>query len=206
MVIAYDRLGFGKSDKRSDKLAMDFIADEARTYFPFIREQLGFRKFVALGHSVGGGMAVYCASHYAGDCEALITESAQAFLEDRTLQSISIAKEQFKDEKQAERLKKYHGEKTQWVLDAWTETWLNSAFTSWSLAGVLPAVVSPVLVIHGMHDEYGSTRHPEMIGQLCSGPSRVEIIPDTYHVPHREQPKRILDLVSEFLCGFPALR
>ncbi|MGE5056527.1 MAG: alpha/beta fold hydrolase [Acidobacteriota bacterium] len=200
-VIAYDRLGFGKSAARRDKLPINFIADEARSYFPIIREQLGFEKFVAFGHSVGGGMAVNCAAQLAADCDALITESAQVFPEDRTLQSISIAKEQFKELKELERLKKYHGEKAKWVLDAWTESWLHPEFASWSLASVLPQVTCPVLAIHGVYDEYGSIRHPEMIGQLCRGPSRVEVLPDTYHVPHRERADLIVSLASEFLAG-----
>lgn len=198
-VIAYDRLGFGRSDRRDDKLPIDFIADEAISYFPAIREQLELHKFIAFGHSVGGGMAVNCAAEFAADCVALITVAAQVFPEDRTLQSISLAKEQFKDDKQVERLKKYHGEKAKWVLDAWTESWLHPEFASWSLAPVLSRVTSPVLAIHGVHDEYGSILHPEMIGQLCRGRSQVEIIPDTYHVPHRERPELIVNLVSEFI-------
>jgi pimeloyl-ACP methyl ester carboxylesterase len=205
-VIAYDRLGFGHSTARHDKLPIDFIADEAKSYFPIIHEKLGLRKFVAFGHSVGGGMAVNCAAKFAADCEALITESAQVFPEDRTLQSISNAREQFKDDKELERLRRYHGEKAKWVLDAWTESWLHPEFASWSLAGVLPLVTCPVLAIHGIHDEYGSTRHPEMIGQLCRGPSRLEILPDTYHVPHRERQELIVSLASEFLASLSAQR
>ncbi len=200
-VIAYDRLGFGRSGARTDRPALDFIADEAKTYFPHVREQLGFQRFIALGHSVGGGMAVNGAAAFPTDCEALITESAQAFPEDRTLNSIAAAKEQFKDETQAQRLAKYHGDKARWVLDAWIENWLHPEFASWSLASVLPRVTSPVLAIHGIHDEYGSTRHPEIIGQLCAGPSRVEILADTYHVPHRERPGIVLDLVSKFVAS-----
>jgi pimeloyl-ACP methyl ester carboxylesterase len=198
-VIAYDRLGFGRSDPRRDQPAIDFIADEAHSYFPVIREQLGFKRFAAFGHSVGGGMAINCAARFADDCAALITVAAQVFPEDRTLQAIAVAKEQFKDEQQVERLKKYHGEKARWVLAAWTDTWLHPEFASWSLAAVMPRVTCPVLAIHGIHDEYGSTRHPEMIGQLCAGPSQVEIIPDTYHVPHRERPEMIVNLVSDFI-------
>ncbi len=199
-VIAYDRLGFGKSDARNDRLTMDFIADEARTYFPVVRRQLGIRHFVAFGHSVGGGMAVNCAAAYPDDCEALITIAAQTFPEDRTLQGIIVAKEQFKDDKQLERLKRYHGEKARWVLDAWIETWLHPEFATWSLETVLPSVTCPVLALHGIHDDYGSTAHPEMIGELSGGQARVEIIPDTYHVPHRERPDLIVGMVSEFLA------
>ncbi len=198
-VIAYDRLGFGRSDRREDTLEVDFIADEARSFFPTILEQLNLQSFIAFGHSVGGGMAVNCAADFATDCAALITVAAQTFPEDRTLESISLAKEQFKDPKQVQRLEKYHGEKAKWVLDAWTDSWLHPDFAAWTLEPVLPRVTSPVLAIHGIHDEYGSTRHPEMIGQLCEGRSRVEIIPDTYHVPHRERPELIVNMVSEFI-------
>jgi len=198
-IIAYDRLGFGRSDPRTDIPTLDFVSDEAKTYFPAIREQLGIQKFIAFGHSVGGGMAIHCATRFPADCEALITESAQAFLEDRTAQGIMTAKQQFKDEQQIERLRKYHGAKAKWVVDAWTETWLDPEFATWSLTGILPAVTCPVLAIHGVFDEYGSTRHPELIGQLCSGPSRVEIMAETYHVPHRERPEAVIDMVSRFL-------
>ena len=202
-VIAYDRLGFGKSDPRVERPALDFIADEANTYFPIVREQLGFRRFIAFGHSVGGGMAVNCAAAFGAECEALVTESAQIFPEDRTLRSIAEAKEQFKDETQLRRLEKYHGDKARWVLEAWTENWLHPDFAAWSLAAVLPQVSCPVLAIHGIHDEYGSTCHPEMIGQLCAGPSRVEILADTFHVPHRERPGVTLNLLSEFIATVP---
>ncbi|MBK4738488.1 alpha/beta fold hydrolase [Noviherbaspirillum pedocola] len=198
-VIAYDRLGFGRSDPRADMPPVDFVAEESRSYFPAIVKRFMLQRFVAFGHSVGGGMAVNCAADYPGACEALITESAQVFAEDRTLTSIAQAKEQFKDDRQLERLRKYHGEKAEWVLRAWTDSWLDPQFASWTLAAVLPRVTCPVLAIHGEHDEYGSAVHPEMITQLCSGPSKMEMMNDTYHVPHRERDADVLALVSRFL-------
>lgn len=200
-VVAYDRLGFGRSAPRRDRLGPDFIADEARVFFPAVGAQLGLRSFIAFGHSVGGGMAVNCAAHYAAHCKALITESAQAFAADETLAGIRAARQQFRDERQLERLSKYHGEKAQWVLDAWTETWLAPEFASWSLADILPSVRCPLLAIHGACDEYGSAQHPAMIGQRCGGPSRVEIMADTSHVPHRERPEAVIRLVSEFVSS-----
>lgn len=201
VVIAYDRLGFGKSDARKDRLGLDFIAEEAKINFPRIRRQLGFNRFIAFGHSVGGGMAVNCAAAFPDACDALITESAQVFVEDRTLQGIAEAKEQFKKDGQIERLRRYHGDKAEWVLHAWIETWLRPEFARWSLEPVLPLVTSPLLAIHGAFDEYGSNRHPEIIGQLTSGRSRIEIIPNTHHVPHRENEQLIVKLVTEFLAS-----
>ena len=57
-VIAYDRLGFGRSDRHPGTLGTTFVRDEADHAFAALLEQLGVDAFVALGHSVGGGMAV----------------------------------------------------------------------------------------------------------------------------------------------------
>lgn len=198
-VIAYDRLGFGQSDPRSDTLGMDFIAAEAETGFAALREQFGFDRFIVFGHSVGGGMAVHCAAQFSESCDALITESAQAFVEDRTVQGIREAQALFEDPAQVERLGKYHGGKTRWVLNAWIDTWLSPAFANWSLDAVLPRVRCPVLAIHGADDEYGSPLHPERIGRLAGGPARVEVMTDTRHMPHREREQTVIDLVMDLL-------
>lgn len=198
-VVAYDRLGFGKSDRRHDKPGMDFIAEEAEIYFPVIYEQLSLKRFIAFGHSVGGGMAAYCAARFSESCDALITESAQAFVDAKIAQGILAAQALFQQYGQMARLGKYHGDKTQWVLDAWIDTWLHPEFAKWSLKIILPKVTCPLLVIHGDQDEYGSLRHPEMIAELSRGPLRVEILADTYHVPHREREQTVIDLTKEFI-------
>lgn len=197
-VVAYDRLGFGQSDARCERPALDFIAEEATLYFPAVHRQLGLERFIAYGHSVGGAMAIHCAAAFASRCEALITEAAQVFAEDRTLQGIRAAKCRF-DDGQIERLVKYHGGKARWILDAWTEVWLDPRFASWTLSDVLPLVSCPVLALHGEFDEYGSMCHPNWISQRCSGRSRVEILADTAHVPHGERLQQVVDLVSAFL-------
>ena len=198
-VVAYDRLGFGQSDARSDVLTPTFVADEADICFAAVRAQLGIRRFVVFGHSVGGAMAIHCAARFEEDCEALITESAQAFVEERTLDGIRAAKAQFADAEQFGRLEKYHGNKARWVLDAWTGTWLSAQFASWSLEEVLARVSVPTLAIHGGEDEYGSTRHPALIAEWSNADVRAEILPQSHHLPHREQPDTVVSLVCDFL-------
>lgn len=96
-VIAYDRLGFGKSDKNINKPEIDFIAREAEEFFPIIKNQIGFKEFALFGHSVGGAMAVLIAKKFSKECVAVITESAQAFVEDRTLEGIKAAQKIFQN-------------------------------------------------------------------------------------------------------------
>ena len=202
-VVAYDRLGFGKSDPHPATLALDFIAREAEGDFAAVIRQLGIARFIVFGHSVGGGMAVNCAAYHRAACVALITESAQAFVEDRTVEGLEDARELFKDPSQVDRLKRYHGDKARWVLDAWIQSWLAPAFATWSLRPVLPQVACPTLVIHGIDDEYGSSAHPKLIAELGGGTARLELMADTRHVPHREREADVVAMVRAFLETLP---
>ena len=198
-VIAYDRLGFGRSDPHAGTLGLDFVDREAHEGFQSVRQALDVDQFAAFGHSVGGGMAIACAAAHGSSCRALITESAQVYAEDRTLEGIRQARISFAQPGQLDRLKKYHGEKAAWVLSAWIDTWLSPGFADWTLDAQLKKVSSPALALHGDSDEYGSTRHPERIEQLA-GAKRV-IFTDCGHVPHRELPEKVLETVSGWLAS-----
>lgn len=198
-VFAYDRLGFGKSSVRTDPADPEFIDDEARIYFPAIVMALGLSQYVLFGHSVGGGMALASASVSGSSCAAVITESAQAFVEEKTLSGILAAKQGFENEVQFSRLSKWHGERARWVLEAWTEVWLSPQFRNWSLDRYLGKVTCPVLAIHGDADEFGSSEFPHRITQSVSGPARMEILKGCAHVPHREKQADVLSLTCRFL-------
>ncbi|MBB5572735.1 MULTISPECIES: alpha/beta fold hydrolase [Rhizobium] len=195
-VIAYDRLGFGRSDARMDILERDFIALEAERVVPLLCEQLALREFIACGHSVGGGMAVETGARLAG-CNAVITIAAQAFVEDRTLQGIRTAQQEFASVDTIARLAKYHGDKADWVLRAWTETWLAPDFAEWNLDAALERLPCPVIAIHGDRDEYGSLAHPR---RIAAGRGSFHILPDTGHSPHRERPAEVIKVIEDFLA------
>lgn len=200
-VIAYDRLGFGRSDARVGRPSSEFVAEEATTTWPLLRAQLGIDRFVVVGHSVGGGMAVEIAARAGRDCEALVTMAAQAFVEDRTIAGLRVARRQFEDPAQVERLARYHGAKASWALDAWLGRWLDPAFGAWTLDAALPRVSCPVLAIHGERDEYGSLAHPRRIVDGVAGPARLEMLPGGGHIPYREQPEVVVRLIAQFLAN-----
>lgn len=182
-VVAYDRLGFGRSDPHPGALGLDFVADEAQSVVPLLCDQFGIGDFIACGHSVGGCMAIETAARWPARCRALVTIAAQTFIEDRTLAGIRLAQRDFKDPDNLARLARYHGDKTPWVLDAWIGTWLSPAFADWTLDQPLARVRCPVLAVHGELDEYGSLLHPSRIAE---GRGQTLILPGIGHVPHRE--------------------
>ncbi|WP_434984615.1 alpha/beta fold hydrolase [Vreelandella zhaodongensis] len=199
-VIAYDRLGFGRSDACLTPPLLSFIDDEPAVSFAALRDAFQLTRFIALGHSVGGCMAVHCAGEYAEQCLGLITIAAQTFNESRTRRGIEAAQAAFQMPEQFAKLEKYHGDKAHWVLHAWTDTWLHPAFEHWSLIPALERVNCPTLVLHGEKDEYGSHRQPERIARYTGGPAHCEILPGIGHVPHREAEAEVVQLTSQFIA------
>jgi pimeloyl-ACP methyl ester carboxylesterase len=205
-VVAYDRLGFGKSTPRVERPSLDFIREEAETFFPALCRGLGIRRFILFGHSVGGAMALTIAAAQTQPCAAVITEAAQAFVEPQTLTGIRSAKTAFRDPGQFERIVRWHGDKARWVLDSWTEVWMSPQFLTWSLDRDLGNVVCPVLAIHGDLDEYGSLAFPRRITSQVKGRSELAILSDCGHVPHREKKDEVLRWVREFLARHATTR
>ena len=198
-VIAYDRLGFGQSSAHPDALTNDFVVTEAKQVFKQLVELLDIQKFIVMGHSVGGGMAAVCAALYPEQCIGLITIAAQSHVEELTLSGIREAKAMFKEAGQLDRLKKYHGEKAQWVLNSWTETWLSEAFQHWTLTEYLQKIQSPMLIIHGELDEYGSLNQPQQYIENSQAPAQLYIMENTHHMPHKEKPDEVLTVITTFL-------
>ena len=196
-VIAYDRLGFGRSDPFPGRLAMDFVRDEARRIVPLLQEQLGFSAFIACGHSVGGGMAVETAAYLPESCVGLITMGAQALVDDRIRDGIRVAQAEFAKPENLARLGRYHREPAG-VVSAWIETWLDPAFAGFSLDQALALVRCPVLAVHGQDDEYGSVDHAR---RIAAGRGEAAILDGIGHVPHREDPDRLADLLERFVAG-----
>ncbi|ACL06886.1 alpha/beta hydrolase fold protein [Desulfatibacillum aliphaticivorans] len=197
-VIAYDRLGFGKSDARHEPPSLRFIEEEGEVYFPWVKSGLSIKKYVLFGHSVGGGMACNIAARDK-DCQGVVTAASQAFVEDLTRQGIIKVQKGFEKPGQMERLKKWHGKKALWVLRAWTDTWLSPDFADWSLEDCMKKVFCPVLAIHGDKDEYGSRAFPEFIAGKAAGPSQMPILKDCGHMPHLEKTDEVIGAINEFL-------
>lgn len=199
-VVAYDRLGFGRSDAYPGALPLTFIDDEAVAAVPRLCDALELERIIPLGHSTGGSMAIATAARLSERCAAVLTESAMSFVEDRTHTGVRAAKAYFQQPEQLARLARYHGEKARWVLDAWIETWLSPAFVDWCLDDDLRRVHCPTLVLHGDRDEYASVQQPQRITRLTQGLSRAVILGHCGHVPHREQPTRVLSEITRFLA------
>lgn len=132
----------------------------------------------------------------------IICEAAHVFVEEITLEGIRKAVVSYKTTNLSERLQKYHGDKTETIFKAWTETWLGNNFRNWNIEHLLPEIKSPLLFIQGEKDEYGTLDQVEKTTNAVSGKYEKCIIPNVGHTPHKEVPEIVIEKTAVFITRY----
>ncbi|KIC95927.1 alpha/beta fold hydrolase [Flavihumibacter solisilvae] len=198
-LLVYDRKGYGSSDPFSPiKRTNKYLEDEADTLNSLLA-QLEISSAILFGHSDGGSIALIAAAKYPERVKALVSEAAHIFVQQETLDGIEAAVKSYEETDLESRLAKYHGEKTDAIFHAWTDTWLSEAFRSWDITGFLPGVVCPALIIQGDKDEFGTLQQVEGIARRVGGRAEVVIMPGIGHTPHKEASAETAELVQRFI-------
>ena len=199
-ILIYDRLGYGKSNPMSTYVRpvnyLELEADVLNT----ILEKLKIENPILFGHSDGGSIALIAASKYPQRIKMVICEAAHIFVEEITLNGIREAVVAYQNTNLPERLQKYHGNKTEAIFKAWTETWLRVDFRNWNIENLLHKIKSPLLFIQGEKDEYGTLDQVRKTINAVSGKTEKYIIPNVGHTPHKEAPKTVLDKIAAFIA------
>ncbi len=135
--------------------------------------------------------------------KGIITEAAHVFVERETIDGIRKADEAFEKGKFS-GLFKYHGEKTQDIFKAWSETWLSKWFKYWNIEYLLPSIEVPMLVIQGCDDQYGTKDQVDSIISKSAGKAMPSLVENCGHSPHQELPELLLELMSKFIIQVTA--
>jgi len=198
-IFIYDRIGYGRSSAfGKEPRQHDYMEKEADTLI-LLLEQNNIRKAILFGHSDGGTIALLAAAKYPERIGAVITEGAHVFVEEKTLEGIRIAQEQYRDTDLGKRLEKYHGNKTRQVFEAWTGIWLSPSYREWNIEHFLPLITCPVLVIQGTNDEYGTEAQVNAIISQVTGPSEKCMVVNAGHTPHRQSELWVINACCDFL-------
>ncbi|MBK9090239.1 MAG: alpha/beta hydrolase [Holophagales bacterium] len=200
--LAFDRLGFGRSDPRPVPPDGRFLEVEATERLPEILRQAGVTRPVLFGHSDGASIALLFAAAFPAVPAAVVSIAAHVFIEDVTLAGIDETARAWERTDLPARLGRHHGEKAESVFRGWSETWRDPRFRHFSAVEAIRSVRCPVLVIQGEKDEYGTVAQVEAIATAVSGPVRPLVLPGIGHFPHREDPGRILAETERFLSDF----
>jgi pimeloyl-ACP methyl ester carboxylesterase len=81
----------------------------------------------------------------------------------------------------------------------WNDVWLHPEFKAWNIEEYLPGIETPVLVVQGDRDEYGTWRQVEAIQRQVRGSVEVVKVPDCGHAPHRERAELFMEEVASFV-------
>lgn len=199
-VLAYDRLGYGKSFPMPTHVRpVNYMELEADLLNDLLTE-LNITNAILFGHSDGGTIALIAAAKYPKRIKAVICEAGHIFVEDITLKGVYDAWEAYKTTNLPERLQKYHGDKVEMLFKAWTETWTRDDYRTWNIEYLLKDIICPLLFIQGEKDEYGTLDQLEKTVSQVSGIAEKYIIPDIGHTPHKEAPELILKRSTEFIA------
>ncbi|WP_449399127.1 alpha/beta fold hydrolase [Chryseobacterium wanjuense] len=198
-ILVYDRLGYGKSSPMPTyERDNDYMESEANLLNDLLNE-LEIKEIILFGHSDGGTIALISASKYPEKTKAVICEAGHIFVEDVTVKGVSDAFEAYKTTDLPERLQKYHGDKVEMMVKAWTEIWLSNRFRNWNIEYLLQNIEAPLLFIQGENDEYGTLNQVEKTVAQVSGSTEKFIIPNAGHTPHKEIPEIVLEKSAEFI-------
>jgi len=198
-LLLYDRIGYGQSQAMETAArTINYLALEADVLNDLLKA-MDISNAILFGHSDGGSIALITAGKYPDRIKAVIVEAAHIFVEEITLKGIRVAKEAYQNTDLSKRLEKYHGNKTDTLFKAWTETWLSLDFSAWNIEYLLKGIHCPLLFIQGEQDEYGTLDQVKRTIALVSGKATSCIIPNVGHTPHKESPNETLSSAEKFI-------
>lgn len=195
----YDRRGYGRSSSFSGESRQKNYLETESDILMALLDKKGIKNPLLFGHSDGGTIALYAAAKYPEKIRGVFTEGAHVFVEELSLEGIMHAKAQYNNTNLKERLEKYHGDKTEALFYAWTETWLSPGFRNWNMVDWLPHIKCPVMVIQGTEDEFGSVAQVEAISSAVSGSTEIYMVINAGHSPHKQNETVLIDRCISFL-------
>lgn len=196
--ISFDRQGHGESQPFASERTVTYMEDEAHILLHLL-EKLNIDKCILFGHSDGGSIALIAASLDPDRVAAVVTEGAHVFVEEETLAGIRTTVGEYDTTDLKQRLERYHGDKTDALFHAWSDTWGAPWFRKWNIEKYLSGIKCPALIIQGTADEYGTERQVDAIVSQVAGPAKKLMIASIGHTPHKEAQHETADAVIAFL-------
>jgi pimeloyl-ACP methyl ester carboxylesterase len=176
--------------------------DEASTVLPALLDTFQIEEPILVGHSDGGSIALIHAgrAQAAGRTEprALILLAPHVFVEDCSIASIRRMRELYRTTDLRQRLARHHAD-VDAAFHGWNDVWLDPRFRDWNIEEYLPRITSPMLVILGEDDEYGSRKQVDAIAAQARGRVETLMLPRCGHAPHRDQRDRVLERITAFI-------
>jgi pimeloyl-ACP methyl ester carboxylesterase len=196
-VVAYSRVGYGKSDPIATQRNVRYMHEEALVTLPALLEALAIERPILFGHSDGGSIALIFAGGAQRPLRGVIAMAPHVMVEGISVASIEQARVAYHSTDLRHRLARYHDD-VESAFWGWNDIWLHPEFLHWNIEEYLPRIQCPVLAIQGENDEYGTMEQIDRIGRQVADTHLVKLA-DCRHSPHRDQPEAVLAAVGPFV-------
>ncbi|MEX2453141.1 MAG: alpha/beta hydrolase [Rhodospirillaceae bacterium] len=193
---AYDRLGYGRSD-RLDAFPADFMG-VAADRLERVLDAAGIDDCCLVGHSDGGTVALLHGARYGGRVRAIVTIAAHVRRDELTYGQVLRHRKMIEDGDIPEWMTRFHGDRAAHLLRIWADVWQLPMYDSWDISAELPGIGVPLLSIQGSEDAYGLPDQLASIGRAVPQ-ARTELMAGLGHFPQLEAPDRVVGTVRDFL-------
>ncbi len=207
-VFVYSRAGYGQSSPALLPRPLDYMQREGERVLPRILDAIGFARGMLVGHSDGASIAaVYAGSTQDARVRGATLIAPHFFTEDMGLAEIAKARTAFDDPATGlrERLARWHKDVDN-AFRGWNDAWLDPQFRRWNITAYLDAVRTPLQVIQGTDDQYGTARQVATVQERCNCPVEVVMLDGVRHSPHREAPERAAEAIARFAARVLSVR
>lgn len=204
--LIYSRPAYGWSTPRGidENWQNDFMHQQAIDVLPKVLESLQVQEPVWIfGHSDGGSIALLAAANNPQLVKGIILMAPHIFVENLTISSIKVAKEQYLHGDLKGKLTKYHQDVDS-AFWGWNDIWLNPNFKQWNIVQEISSIQCPLLALQGFDDPYGTMAQIDGIKEVVPHANLVKIA-NCGHSPHREHPIIVLQAIKDFLVLHHAL-
>lgn len=197
--LIYSRYGNGFSEQLSERRAVGYMHEEARTALPAVLEAFEVRNAVLIGHSDGASIALIYAGEIGARVCALVAEAPHVFVEDLSVASIAQVKVAYETTDLPARLGRYHADADR-TFYGWNDIWLHPGFRAWNIRDAVRNIRVPMLLVQGANDEYGTIAQIEAIRE----DARASAVDTLYlancgHSPHRDRAELVTASIAAFV-------
>jgi pimeloyl-ACP methyl ester carboxylesterase len=195
--LVFSRYGYGRSTPKppDERWPVNFMHLQAHEVLPLLFDALAIRRPWLFGHSDGGSIALLHAAKF--DVAGLVVVAPHLFVEGVSIASIERARDAYETTDMKQRLARYHADPDS-AFRGWNDVWLDPAFRRWNIEAELATITAPVLAVQGADDEYGTLAQIEGIARALPK-TRLCVIPECGHSPHRDQPEVLMRHTADFI-------
>jgi pimeloyl-ACP methyl ester carboxylesterase len=203
--LVYSRPGYGRSTPRApdEHWGLDFMHRQAHEVLPALLTSLQIsgtrRPLWLLGHSDGGSIALLHAARFAQQVSGVVVMAPHVSVEDKAVTSIGQARHNYLHTDLKQRLARYHDDVDS-AFWGWNDIWLHPPFKQWNIEAELAYIRCPLLALQGIDDEYGTLDQIHAIARRLPHVALIEL-PQCGHSPHRDQPERVIEEVTQFVAN-----